>query len=293
MVKSLLVVQTTALLLGGWGANMALATSIHYTADSVSDGVTGAIVGGPESTFELYGVGYIQQATTLYIGLNTNLPIGGFLDPQVAGGSIAWGDLFLNFSELPFTAAVAAGQVYGIRFDAANDSFVPQLGLYQVLQTSSVSPFNDGFQSLTDYQQVVQEAGGTPAFGAIAIADGYLNSAELPQNIIAQGNLLSTDIEFISDFSAAGFATDFGFNTALPETGNHTYGFSIDTTNLPTGQFIAHLLAECANDGIAFVGELFSPESTRPEAASVPEPASGLVLLAIGFAYIASRPRIK
>ncbi|NER83278.1 MAG: PEP-CTERM sorting domain-containing protein [Leptolyngbya sp. SIO1D8] len=260
------------------------AANIYYTTDSFSDGVTGNIVGGTNSTFELYGIGYAQTETTLYIGLNTNLPIGGAINPQAIGGSVAWGDLFLNFSSQPFSEAVADGQVYGIRFDAANDSPMSQLGLYQVQQTSSVAPFNTGFASLAEYQSVVTQAGGTASLGDIPLDGSYLSNTNSPQNVISQGTLLSNQVSFIEDFSTVGFNSDFGFSPALSETGSYTYGFSVNKAKLPLGEFIAHVLAECANDGIAFVGTLLGQDN-RPKTESVPEPTTGLALLGLGTVY--------
>ena len=285
MSSKILAVPAT-LLLVSLGQTSLLAATILYTADSFSDGVSGTIVGGADSVFELYGIGYTQTDTTFYVGLNTNLPIGGSPDASADGGSVTWGDLFFNFSAQPFAEAVTEGQVYGVRFDAANDSPLPQLGLYQVQQTTSVTPINTGFASLADYQSVVTEAGGIPSLGSIPINGGYLSNTGLPQNVIAEGILLSEDVNFIEDFSSVGFAPDFGFSSSLSQTGNFTYGFSIDRAALPTGDFIAHLLAECANDGVAFAGTLLAQEiSPISEPESVPEPTTWLACFGLGIAY--------
>lgn len=273
-----------ALVFVGVAASPLPAATIDYTPDSVSDGVTGTLVGGPESTFELYGIGYTQIDTTLYVGLNTNLPIGGAANATVLGGSIAWGDVFFNLSNQPFSEAIAAGQVYGVRFDAANDSPVGQLGLYQVQQTTSVTQVNRGFSSLATYQSVVTQAGGTPSLGDVPLDGSYLSNTDLPQNVMAQGLRLPNQVQFIEDFSTVGLAADFGFGTALAQTGSYTYGFSVDVSGLPMMAFIAHLLAECANDGIAFTGTLVAPEpSTNPE--TIPEPGAGLALVGVGIIW--------
>lgn len=266
------------------------AAAIEYTVDSFSDGVTGSIVGGSESAFELYGVGYTQVDSTLYFGLNTNLPIGGYFDAQARGGSIAWGDLFLNVSDQPFADALAAGDVYGIRFDAANDSFVSELGLYQVQATESITPFNSGFQSLGAYRDTVTSAGGIPSLGAAPLDGSYLSNMGLPQNVIGAGTLLSDQITFIEDFSAVGFASDFGFSSALSETGSFTYGFSIDVTDFPVGDFVAHLLAECANDAILFEGAVLA-QLPSPDPQSVPEPGMMLAFLGLGVVLRMGYPK--
>ena len=289
-MSSKILAIPAALVCVALGQTYSRAATIHYTADSFSDGVDGSTVGGTNSAYEIYGVGYAQTDTTLYVGLNTNLPIGGEPTPNVAGGTVAWGDFFFNFSDQPFAEAIATGDVYGVRFDAANDSPMPQLGLYQVEETSSVTLSNSGFASLDAYQTAVTNGGGTSSLGALPLDGAYLSNTDLPQNMIAQGTLMSDEVTFIEDFSTVGFASDFGFEAELAETGRYTYGFSVDTTNLPAGNFIAHVLAECANDGIAFIGTLLSQDG-QPDAESVPEPMTGLAVLLVGAAYRLTRPR--
>ncbi|MEM0980184.1 MAG: XDD3 family exosortase-dependent surface protein [Cyanobacteria bacterium P01_H01_bin.58] len=271
------------------------AATIHYTIDSFSDGVNGSIVGGANSAFELYGMGYTQVDNTLFFGFNTNLPIGGDPNPTVLNGSIAWGDMFLNFSDQPFEDAIAAGDVYGVRFDAANDSYMPTLGLYQVQATANVTVFNSGFLSLADYQQTVLDAGGTPSMGAVLMDGSYLSNTELPQNVIADGTLISDQVQFIEDFSTVGFDADFGFDSVLSEVGTYTYGFSVDASDLPLDDFIAHVFAECVNDALALRGTVTAASLTAPlpskTSATVSEPLLGLPLLVLGLAYGVKHPR--
>ncbi len=278
----------------------ASAAPINYTADSFTDGVTGPVIGG--GAFELYGIGYAQQGHDLFVGLNTNLPIGGFADTSVTGGSIAWGDMFFNFSDpalgLTFDEAIQADQVYGIRFDAANDSTVP-LGVYQVTETKSVVQTNGGFDSFPAYANAVSTGGGTPSLGVIPLDGSYLSNTNLPQNEIATGNFLG-NVTFIDDFSTVGFAPDFGFSTALSQTGHFTYGFKVDSSVMPAGEFVAHVLAECINDGLGFRGELAAialrPETNEPEAGkTVPEPGGliGMVIALGVFAMTQNRCRFS
>ncbi|MGD1908028.1 MAG: XDD3 family exosortase-dependent surface protein [Leptolyngbyaceae cyanobacterium] len=271
-------------------ASSSPAATLNYTADSATDGVTGPIVGGGD--FELYGLGYVQQGNDLFVGLNTNLPVGGFIDPFVTGGSIAWGDMFFDFADpalnLSFEEALAAGWIYGVRFDAANDSSVA-LGLYQVTATKSVVQTNNGFESFAAYTNAVVAGGGTPSLGEIPLDGSYLGTG-LPQNEIADGTFLG-EVTFIEDFSTVGFAPDFGFGSALSQTGRFTYGFRVDSALLPSRDFVAHVLAECINDGLAFRGEITaiappSEEDTPPEKTTVPEPG-GLLGMAIASGILA------
>jgi hypothetical protein len=274
----------SALLLGSI-APAASAATIHYTVDSTTDGVTGGLIGGaPVPGFELYGMGYAQKGDRLYVGFSTNLPIGGYdqalAGVPVAGGSIAWGDVFLNFSGQSFDQALAAGDLYGVRFDAANDSGV-SLGLYRVLTAQSVTAANSGFDSLNSYINRVTTLGGTPDMGAVALDGSYFDQTIEMKNAIATGNRLA-DVTFISNFANHGFASDFGFGANLPATGAFTYGFSVGTDTLPLGDFVAHVFAECINDGLAFQGAIAAiPSRSSIPGATVPEPTLTLALAGV------------
>ena len=275
------------------GMSPAPAATINYTADSFTDGVTGPVIGG--GAFELYGIGYVQQGNDLFVGLNTNLPIGGFADTSVVGGSIAWGDMFFDFSDPALNLTLAAGSIYGVRFDTANDSSVA-LGVYQVAATKSVVQTNNGFESFQSYADRVNGVNGNPSLGAIPLDGSYLSHTDLPQNEIAAGTFLG-DVTFIDDFSTVGFAADFGFGAALGQTGSLTYGFRVDSSLFPAGDFVAHVLAECINDGLGFRGELMAiaprPETEEPKAsATVPEPGSLMgMAIALGTFTLTQRRR--
>ena len=274
----------SALLLGSI-APAASAATIHYTVDSTTDGVTGGLIGGaPVPGFELYGMGYAQKGDRLYVGFSTNLPIGGYdqalAGVPVAGGSIAGGDMFLNFSGQSFDQALAAGDLEGIRVDAANDSGVA-LGLHRVLTAQSVTASNSGFDSLNSYVNRVVTLGGTPDMGAVALDGSYFDQSIEMKNAIATGTQLA-DVTFISDFANHGFASDFGFEANLPDTGAFTYGFSVGTDTLPLGEFVVHVFAECINDGLAFQGAIATTPSRSPTpGATVPEPALTLAGVAV------------
>ncbi|NES70761.1 MAG: PEP-CTERM sorting domain-containing protein, partial [Okeania sp. SIO2D1] len=99
-------------------------------------------------------------------------------------------------------------------------------------------------------------------------------------NVIDTYDELVGDVTFINDFSNLGL--DFAGNVA--QTGSYTYGFSFDTSNFDYGEFVAHVFAECGNDGIGFTGlvrEFPDVEASQ----EVPEPAAltGLALLGLGL----------
>lgn len=272
----------TVLLCGAMTALAALPAlaQVQYTPDGFQDGVTNGIVGdGSNPGFELFGTGYVQQGNSLIVGISSNMPFGGFLSSGAKGGTITWGDLFLNFSpEDNFETALTMGNVYGVRFDPFNDSPVA-IGVYQVASTASVTSVNQGFASVNAYIDHVTAADQTPYFGTTVMDSSfdYLNRTT-SDNVIASGTLLSTDVEYIQDLSTLGFASDFGFGDNLAQTGAHTYGFRFSLDNLPGGRFLAHFWAECINDGTAFEGEI----------QSVPEPS-----LMFGFATLGALALVK
>lgn len=253
---------------------------IEYTPDGFQDGVTNGDVGG--GAFEILGAGYIQQGNNLFVGINSNMPFGGYLASGVQGGTIAWGDLFLNFSpDDDFETALSAGNVYGVRFDRFNDSPVG-VGIYQVTGTASVTGVNQGFASVNAYINHVTNAGSTPYLGETVMDAGfnYLDRTK-SDNVIASGTLLSSDVAYVSDMTLLGFDADFGFGDNLAETGIYTHGIRFNLDNLPGGRFLAHFWAECINDGMAFEGEI----------QSVPEPSLLLGFAAFGAVAFAKGKR--
>ena len=256
---------------------------IQYTSDGFRDGVTNGIVGnGAAPGFELFGAGHVQQGNRLIVGISSHMPFGGFSSTGVQGGSITWGDLFLNFSpDDDFETALAAGKVYGVRFNPFNDSPVA-LGVYQVTGTASVASVNQGFASVNAYINHVTAAGQTPYFGTTVTDSSfnYLNRTK-SNNVIASGHLLSTDVEYIQDLTTLGFASDFGFGDNLAQTGAYTHGLSFSLDSLPGGRFLAHFWAECINDGMAFRGEL----------QAVPEPSMLLGFASLGMLALATGKR--
>ncbi|WP_204141903.1 PEP-CTERM sorting domain-containing protein [Halomicronema sp. CCY15110] len=249
---------------------------VDYSQDSFTDGIELNRVGST-SAFELFGTGYVQKGSHLFVGINSNLQLGG-QPGSVLGGSIAWGDMFFNFApDKTFNDALASGDVYGVRFEEKNDSSVSGLGLFKVDSTKSVASQNSGFNSLQAYlnNSVTKNETLGDVFDLNDSSFNYLpktgGGGASTQSLIStvDGNKLS-DVQVLtaSELSAEGF----DFDSNLGQTGSETYGFKFDISNLPGGSFIAHLWAECFNEGTAFEGEI----------ASVPEPTSALALAVVG-----------
>lgn len=90
----------------------------------------------------------------------------------------------------------------------------------------------------------------------------------------------------------SGLGLDFGHFGAI---GDYTFGFSFDKSLMPVGEFVAHLFAECANDGIAIRRSLNEMVLVSRPTTDVPEPAStaGLAWLGLTFFGAQLRKRLR
>lgn len=249
----------------------------NYAIDSFNDGVSGGQVGG--GIFEFYGMAIKQEADSIFVAFNANLPLVG--DPQagVENGSISWGDLFFNFSGEDFYTASTKGNLWGIRFAQSNDSGASTLGVYTKVKAKNVTQTNSGFDSLQQYNMTVEQYSGTPSVGDLAANDPYFIQPEsvLVLNEIATGTKVG-EITLLSSAELTGL--DFGYFQAI---GSQTFGFSFSKSLLPKGNYIANVFAECINDGMALKGAI--PDEPQ----SVPEPTSILSLIALGAVSVGSQ----
>lgn len=260
---------TAATLSDGW----------NYAIDSFSDGVTGPQIGGGE--FEFYGIAVKETSDTAFIAINSNLSLAGYADTFAQRGNINYGDLFFNFSGQNFNTANANGSLFGIRFAEGNDSGVATTGVYSNVTAKTVTQANDGFSNLSQYNTRVQSAGGTPSMGDLSAIDPYFEQKGTIFNSIAAG----TKVGEISSLTPAALSA-IGLNFAqFNAVGSQTIGFSFNKSSMPSGQYIANLFAECANDAIAIKGSF-----EKASAEAVPEPSTifgtlvGLSFLGIGAA---------
>lgn len=247
----------------------------NYTIDPTYDSIAGdgngnLDVGG--TIYEIYGMGMSEDEDSVWVAINTNLPITGRdTGPEINGfpisnGNIGWGDLFFDFSGLG-DFQQANGELFGIRFAGTNDSQVGEVGVYSNVTAVSVVPDNAGWSNLWNHNNQVQAvtqqeaqlgewAWTHPYYSAYNSAQGSWTQPEtLVPNIIQSGTKIG-DIELLDSFQL----TEAGFNLSqLPATGNLTFGFKFDKSLLPGGEFIATLISECNNDAIAFQGEMSIP----------------------------------
>lgn len=227
----------------------------QYAIDSFNDGYSFGVV-GQNSPFEFYAIAVLQDGDSIFVALNSNMPLSGVVPPdgyEAEGGVVSYGDLLFNFFDEDFNTANAGNRLYGIRFASSNDSKVPTLGVYNNVNAISVTSTNLGFASLNNYNSIVQSVGGTVTYGDFPVDTAYFDPTSPVFNVIGSGNFVAPIQEVgLTQLQELGLDFDqFG------ATGSQTIGFSFskEEANLPTGGFIASLFAECANDGIVIQGE--------------------------------------
>ena len=264
----------------------------NYAIDSFNDGAEGNII-GVNSVYELYGMAVKEdtQSNSIFVAINANLPITGDNYSGADDGHIGWGDLIFNFSGQNLQTANASGNLFGIRFTENSNSGVSSVGVYDNVTLQSVTKQNSGFNNLTHHANHVKSQGGSASMGDLDYNDPYfagqITGTHTVLNSIKTGNFLG-GINLINDFTGLGL--DFGHFSAI---GTHTFGFSFDKSLMPVGEFVAHLFAECANDGVALLGEFAAASVPGDGDVSVPEPSSMLGLLALGLTFAGSRSRKK
>lgn len=264
----------------------------NYAIDSQNDGSGG-------STFEMRGLAFRQSGGTVYFAVSGGMPLGGVPWGGTINNSIASGDLFLNFSShnLDTAGEFNGAQVFGIRFDGANDSLNnvggsnTTLGVFANITPASLSPQNSGYGSLQQYYN--------SGFGAASGAMGDLNTTTDVVNYLGNGAMFPNigsgtkigDIALLNEAALGQLGLDFGHFGADPN-GNSIFGFSLNAGLLPQGSFMAHLFYECINDGTALFGQTIP--DTRIDGSPVPEPStmtialSGLAML-VGYRVRNSR----
>ena len=286
---------------GGW----------NYTIDSFDDG-SDAGKRGAKSNYEFYGMALKETADQVFIAINSNQVLGGVAagnahanadtDPTKFDGYIHYGDLFFNFENTDL--GDAQGDLFAIKFDAGNDSGVSEIGVYSNVIGQNVTAQNKGFSSMESHRkwankkytvkeeyEVVRrgrtrirrrnvKVQGTASMGDLSHNEYFEQGKRAVSNSIKYGDFLG-GISFLNGEELEAAGLDFGAVNA-GVTGRHTIGFSFDRNLLPDGDYIAHVFAECINDGLALKGNL--PIVRLPEGdngADVPEPGlmAGVLLL--------------
>jgi hypothetical protein len=264
---------TAATLSNGW----------TYAIDSFNDGVTETQFGG--GAFEFYGMAINETSDKVSIAINSNLSLAGYADSTAARGNINYGDLFFNFSGQDFNTASANNSLFAVRFADGNDSGVATTGVYKDVTAKSVTQTNSGFSNLNQYNTLVASQGGTPSMGDLAASDPYFQQTgdNTILTSIATGTKVG-DIEFLTAATLSALGLNFAQFNAV---GSQTIGFSFNKSSLLSTEFIAHFIAECANDALAIKGK-FTPLPPPGKVEPVPEPST-LVGTFVGLSFLGSR----
>jgi hypothetical protein len=164
----------------------------HYATDSFTDGVNGWQIGG--NVYEIFGLALKETEDSIWVALNSNLPLTGENGTPANDGNIGWGDLFFNFSGRDFTTASHNQKLFAVRFAETNDSFVPQVGLYGNVTATSTTGINSGFSSIASYNQSV--AGYGASLGDLPAETAYFDQNQ-SLNAMGSGDYL-TGITFLT-----------------------------------------------------------------------------------------------
>ena len=257
----------------------------NYAIDSFNDGTEGSII-GDNSDFEFYGLAYQETADSVIFAFNSNLDIDGYDYSSARGGSIGYGDMFINFGDGNFADAEGTEDLYAVNF-ADNDTN-KDMGLYSNVTSKSLTTRNAGYSKIKNHTNTVNNnLGGTASYGDLTAEGDYFNKNRAARTHIKTGTYES-GITMLDSFDGLDFS-HFGAN------GSNTYGFSIDKSKLQMGEFVANFFAECGNDGIAIAGELTGLVATPedPDSKSVPEssPMAGLLVVGMMAGGAAMRKR--
>lgn len=229
----------------------------QYSIDAYDDGSGG-------SGYEIGGVAMTIQDGKFYVGITSGMPITGtdepnYIDPiLLPDGHVGYGDLIFNFSGLNLPNA--EGNLFGIRFSDNNDTSVA-LGIYSSVTTTSVTSSNYGFTSFQQYYDSGHDRVNTQGDRGLPTQADVLNyyGSGMPQTSIGSGTKVG-DINLLSTEDLSNLGLDFGTNA-----GTYTFGFSFDASVVPTGDFMAYFMTECANDALAInstVGEIVPEPNT-------------------------------
>jgi uncharacterized repeat protein (TIGR01451 family) len=227
-------------------ANTSVFGQWNYTLDSFEDSIELGDVGG--GGFEIYATASKETEERLFFAINANLPLGGDPDYGRGFGAINWGDFILNFSDSNLPQATS-DSLYGIHF-VTNEAGITDLGLYGGVTVGSVTENNDQpSENIGAYLDLIN-SDEPRIFGDLGSDPSYFDPNKLVDNVIQTGERLGgVEIHADGDESLSGLT----FNT-LGATGTYTFGFSIDKSLLPEGNFTAHLAPECGNDIVAIQG---------------------------------------
>lgn len=187
--------------------------------------------------------------------------------------------MFFDFGGGTFNQA--NGSLFAVNFATGTDSAASQTGLYSNVSAKSVGLNNQGYGTLKSHYGAGWERENT--FGTdfatkeslYSYYAGNTTGANTAiNNVISSGTRLG-DISFLNHEQAAAAGLNFDNFGAV---GQEQIAFKFNRALLPTKAYIANLLLECGNDGVALSGSL-----TDHSAQDVPEPGAIAALVVFGL----------
>ncbi|PPT05539.1 hypothetical protein CKA32_006864 [Geitlerinema sp. FC II] len=223
----------------------------QYSIDSFNDSMAGYDVGGTH--YEIYATALKETSDSIYLAINSNLPLSGVSSTYASDGHVGWGDVLFNFSGNNLDTANGNGDLFGIRFAEISDSGVSELGVYRNVRATDIAQQNGMLlrnASLSGYIDWINLHGGTPNSADLSATDPYFNLSRHVPNSMVSGTKIG-DVEILNDANL--FGLNFGqFGT----TGSNTMVLKFDRDLLPDGEYVYTLAPECDNDIVAGVGSL-------------------------------------
>lgn len=240
----------------------------NYSIDAFTDGSGGTV-------YEIKGLAIKETQDHIYVSVSGGSTLAGNSYYRAADGNIGWGDLLFNFTS--DTINSANGSLFGVRFAETNDSNVSQVGVFSDVTAQAVAQTNSGYRHLEQYYRYGWERQNT--MGDLSTkqkAYAYMGQTDAVLNSIESGTFIG-DLEFLSEQDAIAEELDFAHFNAV---GDEVHTFRFNRALLPGGEFIATLLMECANDGVAFLGNFRGHDENTQD---VPEPSTVVSLIAVGL----------
>jgi hypothetical protein len=223
-----------------------------YANSSFKNGVHGRSIGG--NAFEMYSMAVKDLGDRLVVAVNSNLDQNGGKD------KIAYGDMLFNFGTKGLKGASESSSLFGIKFQTLNsDSGVSQMGVYSGVKAKSVALQNQGFSNFNQRTSYLPRYTKTSAtelnnWGDLQTTDAYFDGMRSGKNVILNSIDSGTrvgDVSMMNSTQLSSLGLNFGHFGA---SGTQTFGFTFMKPKGFEGNYVSTLLAECANDGLALIG---------------------------------------
>ncbi|NJO19687.1 MAG: PEP-CTERM sorting domain-containing protein [Spirulinaceae cyanobacterium RM2_2_10] len=264
----------------------------NYSIDSFSDGSGGEV-------YDYKGLAAYDAGDQFIFAIS-----GGLNFDENSGRNLTHGDLFLNFSGEDFDVANGSSSMLAIKF-APNDTDF-ETGLYTGVTGGDINDFANinhtgHYSSLKNYYNKgfdKENTYGTDLATSDAVYDYFYSDAVAANPKDGNTPFMSamqsgTKIGDVSMLTKSVLNSQYGLDFAhFDAVGSDVFGIAIDKallgTVLPGGinGFMAHLILECGNDGVALAGALEIP--TEEE---VPEPTALAALALVGVGMLGARKR--